>query len=188
MPPSVCQAVGSPDPAAASLLAWPEGWLAGWLSAAGLVIGLLTLLTVVEPRKPGESFLGNPLHASKFTSPKTRGLNASADDAFSPDDEWLRPKPSSPVSRTARKREEREGMLASVKSLVTSRAFQVVTPPLASAPSPFHSPLSPPPLQSACLPVLGGPCALCLTALRPQLSLVGRSEGCSPSPSCINTH
>ena len=96
---------------------------------AGLVIGVLMLLTVVEPRKPGETFLGDPLHSSKFTSPNTRGINASADDALPADGTWLRPKPASPVSRTARKREEREGMMASVKSLLTSRAFQVLACP-----------------------------------------------------------
>lgn len=101
-----------------------HGSLTSGGAVSGLVVGLLTLLTVVEPRKPGATFLGDPLHSSKFTSPKVRSINASADDAFAPDDEWLRPKPSSPVSRTAQKREEREGMMASVTALLTSRAFQ----------------------------------------------------------------
>lgn len=83
------------------------------------------LLTVVEPRKLGKTFLGDPLESSKFTSPRTRSLNSSDDDDFAAHQDWMKPRPSSPVSRTAQKREEREGMMASVKSLLTSRAFQV---------------------------------------------------------------
>ena len=92
---------------------------------AGLVIALLALLTVIEPRKSGDSFLGDSLHSSKFTSPKLRAVNASADDVFEPDERQLRPRPAASVSRAATKREEREGMMSSVQSLLSSRAFQV---------------------------------------------------------------
>lgn len=93
-----------------------------WLGVPGLAIAALALLTLDEPRKPTGNVLGDVFSSSKFTSSATRDLSRSQKDSFE----------TAKVSAKAKKEadkeeEEKESFWNSVKELLGSPVFQVIS-------------------------------------------------------------
>ncbi len=92
--------------------AWRQ--LLVWLGPPGLIIAVLCLLTVDEPRQ-GRAFLGDPLKSSRFLSGLNSGKNGSAALAVAADP------PSPPVTATISE------SIDKVKELLKSPAFVALT-------------------------------------------------------------
>ncbi|KAK9811000.1 hypothetical protein WJX73_004887 [Symbiochloris irregularis] len=112
-----------------------------WLGPPGLVIALMALFTVAEPRKKATGPASAPPPAATATQPardmprrhkqRTAAAVKSADHVYVPDAGLMPPHSLSPsmqqVDLAAQKAEERQGMMDSVKALLSSRAFQALT-------------------------------------------------------------
>ena len=105
------------------------------LGPPGFVIAALAVLTVAEPRKAKFGLFGDPMTSSRFINPTTRGFNRSTSDKFSSfeEDTAVKAKGAPKAEKAAEKKEGKENkagnLIAGLKTLVTSRSFQVPSPP-----------------------------------------------------------
>ncbi len=101
------------------------------LGPPGFIIAALALLTVAEPRKAKFGMFGDPMTSSRFINPTTRGFNRSKQDRFSSfeeETEVVAKAESKAKDKPAVKKEEKKGnLIEGLKTLVTSRSFQVST-------------------------------------------------------------
>ena len=95
------------------------------LGPPGFIIAALALLTVAEPRKAKFGLFGDPMTSSRFINPTTRGFNRSTSDRFSSFEEDNETMSKAEAKPTGNKEEKKGNLIEGLKTLVTSRSFQV---------------------------------------------------------------